>query len=121
LSEDEAVSHSKSDVDAVDWNGFGGLDRLLDHRVRLAACVLLSRHDALSFSRLKELLGETDGNLGAHLRKLEEATYVRARKQFQERKPVTWYSLTSAGRRSLQRHVAGLQRILRQAQPEDDD
>ncbi len=49
------------------------LDTLLDHRVRLAICVLLSRYDRLSFSRLKELTGETDGSLGAHLRKLEDA------------------------------------------------
>jgi hypothetical protein len=32
------------------------LDKLLEHRSRLAACVLLSNADRLSFSRLKELL-----------------------------------------------------------------
>jgi hypothetical protein len=32
---------------------------LSEHRVRLAICVLLSRHDAFSFTRLKELLRET--------------------------------------------------------------
>jgi DNA-binding MarR family transcriptional regulator len=115
------VSPSKRDADAVDWDGFAGLDRLLDHRVRLAACVLLSRHDALSFRRLRELLGETDGSLGAHLRKLEEASYVRVRKQFQERKPVSWYSLTKRGRRSLQDHVTGLQSLLRQAASDGDE
>ena len=48
------------------------LDRLLEHRVRLAVCVLLSRYDRLSFSKLKELTDETDGNLGANLKKLED-------------------------------------------------
>jgi len=44
-----------------------GLDDLLEHRSRLAACVLLSKADQLSFSRLKQVLDETDGNLGAQL------------------------------------------------------
>lgn len=106
----------KTDSDGAGWNGFEGLDRLLDHRVRLAVCVLLSRYRALSFRRLKELLGETDGSLGAHLRKLEEAAYVAVRKEFHERKPVSWYTLTPAGRKALASHVAGLQEILRQAE-----
>src|SRR6185312_16437880 len=41
------------------------LDPLLQHRSRLGALVLLAGADALSFSRLKALLSETDGNLGA--------------------------------------------------------
>jgi DNA-binding MarR family transcriptional regulator len=87
-------------------------DRLFEHRVRLAIAVLLARRDALSFSRLKEILGETDGSLGAHLRRLEEAGYLAVEKEFVERKPVSWYRLTAAGRRALQRHVAALQRLL---------
>ena len=88
------------------------LDRLLDHRVRLAICVLLGRRDALSFTRLKEVLSETDGSLGAHLRRLEEAGYLRVRKQFVDRKPVSWYALTAAGRQALERHVGALERLL---------
>jgi DNA-binding MarR family transcriptional regulator len=88
------------------------LDKLLDHRVRLAICVLLGRRDALSFSRLKEVLEETDGSLGAHLRRLEEAGYVGVRKEFADRKPVSWYALTPAGRRALERHAGALERLL---------
>ena len=88
------------------------LDKLLEHRVRLAIAVLLARRDALSFSRLKELLGETDGSLGAHLRRLEEAGYVTFEKEFVARKPVTWYRLAPDGRRALGRHVDGLERLL---------
>src|SRR5436190_13120770 len=84
------------------------LDPLLQHRSRLGACVLLSTADALSFSRLKELLGETDGNLGAQLRKLEDAQYVAVRKEFIGRKPVSWYSLTPAGQTVLKSHLAAL-------------
>ena len=84
------------------------IDRLLEHRVRLAIAVLLSRYDRLSFSRLKELTGETDGSLGAHLRRLEDAAYVAVRKEFVDRKPVSWYRLTVAGRKALTAHLEAL-------------
>ena len=92
-----------------------GLDDLLQHRVRITAVVLLSRHDQLSFSRLKELLDETDGNLGAHLGRLEDAGYVTVRKEFRERRPVTWYRLTPKGRRALTTHLEALGRFIKHA------
>lgn len=91
------------------------LDDLLQHRARIAAAVLLARHDRLSFSRLKALLGETDGNLGAQLRKLEDAGYVKAIKEFQDRRPVTWYGLTTKGKRALAQHLANLERLIQRA------
>lgn len=95
--------------------GLDQLDALLQHRSRLGACVLLSGADALSFSRLKALLDETDGNLGAQLRKLEDAGYVAVKKEFVERKPVTWYSLTSLGKRSLKSHLNAMDALVRAA------
>lgn len=86
---------------------------MLKHRSRLGACVLLSTTDALSFSRLRELLGETDGNLGAQLRKLEDAGYVTANKQFVDRKPVTWYALAPAGRAKLKLHLSAMEALIR--------
>ena len=88
------------------------LDRLFEHRARLAIAVLLAARDALSFRRLKEVLDETDGSLGAHLRRLEDARYVSVRKEFEERKPISWYSLTAEGRSALERHVRGLGSLL---------
>ena len=95
------------------------LDDLLQHRARIGAAVLLSRHDRVSFTRLRELLAETDGNLGAHLKKLEDAGYIAVRKQFQDRRPVTWYRLTPSGRRALFEHLAALQGLIDQARGED--
>lgn len=92
--------------------GLSALDRLLEHRVRLAVCVVLSNADALSFRRLKELTGETDGSLGAHLRKLENAGYVRVKKDYQDRRPITWYALAAKGRRALGAHLEALQSLL---------
>jgi DNA-binding MarR family transcriptional regulator len=92
------------------------LDPVLQHRSRLGACVLLSTADALSFSRLRELLDETDGNLGAQLRKLEEVGYLTVKKEFAERKPVSWYSLTAPGQRALRSHLTALEAVIRGAQ-----
>ena len=89
-----------------------GLDKLLEHRLRLALCVLLSRFETLSFSKLKNLTGETDGNLGANLRKLEEARYVLVKKMHVDRKPVSWYSLTAQGRKALRRHLNALTEVI---------
>ena len=89
-----------------------GLDKLLEHRLRLTVCVLLSRHDDVTFSRMKELTGETDGNLGANLRRLEDAGYLAARKEFVKRKPVTWYALTPAGRKVLRSHLDALSELI---------
>lgn len=99
-------------------DGEGGapaLDRLLEHHLRLTLCVLLSRYERLSFARLKELTQETDGNLGANLRKLEDAGYLGATKEFLDRKPVTWYELTAAGAAALEKHLAALTALIRQA------
>ena len=88
------------------------LKGLLEHRIRLAICVLLSEHDAMSFSRLKQVLEETDGSLGTHLRKLEDAGYLAIEKTFRDRRPVTWYQLTNQGRANLKQHVAHLARLI---------
>jgi DNA-binding MarR family transcriptional regulator len=95
--------------------GLDRLDPVLQHRSRLGACVLLSTADVLNFSRLKTLLGETDGNLGAQLRKLEEAGYVTVNKEFEKRKPVSWYALTPTGRAALKEHLAGLEALIKAA------
>jgi DNA-binding PadR family transcriptional regulator len=55
----------------------------------------------------------TDGNLGAHLRKLEEAGYIAVNKTFVERKPRTFIIATDLGRRVFQEHVAALESILK--------
>lgn len=93
-----------------------GLDPVLEHRSRLAIGVLLARHGEITFSRFKEQLELTDGNLGAQLRKLEDAAYLKLRRDFVERRPVTWYSLTPAGRKALDRHMRALQAVIAVAQ-----
>ncbi|GAB3735506.1 transcriptional regulator [Luteimonas pelagia] len=89
-----------------------GLDPALEHRARLAIGVLLARHGEVSFARFKEQLELTDGNLGAQLRRLEDAGYVALRRDFVDRRPVTWYRLTAPGRKALDRHLRALQDVI---------
>ena len=106
---------AQADPDIQALKELAALNGLLEHRVRLAICVLLSAHDALTFTRLKHALEETDGSLGAHLRKLEDAEYVLAEKAFRSRRPVTWYSLTEIGRSRLRQQIDGLTRLIKRA------
>ena len=91
-------------------------DPVLLSQTRLGiVSVLVTRKDA-TFPELKELLGVTQGNLGVHLRKLEEAGYVSIRKEFVKRKPRTTAKLTAKGRRAFLKHVEQLERIAREAE-----
>ena len=94
--------------------GLRGFNKLLGHRARLGICVLLARNDELSFSRLKEILEETDGSLGAQLRKLEDEGFVTVRKEFQMRKPVSWYALTEEGRQRIGAHLDALAQLIKE-------
>jgi DNA-binding MarR family transcriptional regulator len=82
-------------------------------RLRIMAALNAARGgETLDFSRLKALVGATDGNLGAHLSTLENAGYVSVTKQFVARKPRTLIALTPAGRKAFAQHVADLREII---------
>jgi DNA-binding MarR family transcriptional regulator len=92
------------------------LNEIIHQPVRLrvmAALVTIPAGDEVDFTYLRDLLEVTDGNLGAHLRKLEEAGYILVNKVFVERKPRTYVSATAAGRKVFQEHVAALESILK--------
>ena len=88
------------------------LDPAFEHRARLAIAVLLARHGEISFARFKQELELTDGNLGAQLRRLEDDGYLVLRRDFVERRPVTWYALSREGRKALDRHLAALRSVI---------
>jgi DNA-binding MarR family transcriptional regulator len=92
------------------------LNETIHQPVRLrimAALVALEPGNEVDFIYLRQLLDVTDGNLGAHLRKLEEAGYIAVSKTFVERKPRTYVSATPAGRLVFQEHVAALESIFK--------
>ena len=83
-------------------------------RLRVMAVLMtLDAGDEVDFTYLRDLLQVSDGNLGAHLRKLEEAGYIAVNKTFVERKPRTYIAATDAGRKVFKEHVAALEAILK--------
>jgi DNA-binding MarR family transcriptional regulator len=94
------------------------LDPIIHQPVRLrisASLATLTSGEFMEFTYLRDLLELTDGNLGAHLRKLEEAEYVQVEKTFVDRKPKTFVALSDRGRRALRDHVKALTAILEDA------
>ena len=93
------------------------LDRLLHDRMRLGIVSALAAAPemSLSFTELRSALNATDGNLGVHARKLEEAGYVSCEKTFAGRTPRTEYRLTASGRRALEKYLDHRDAIIRAA------
>ena len=88
------------------------IDRLIHERLRLGIISALAVNDSLTFKELKHTVKTTDGNLSVHARKLEEAGYVNCSKTFAGRTPKTEYSLTTAGRRALERYLDHMEALI---------
>jgi DNA-binding MarR family transcriptional regulator len=93
------------------------LDRLLHDRMRLGIVSALAAAEGMSltFTELRSALNATDGNLGVHARKLEEAGYLACEKSFAGRTPRTEYKLTASGRRALEKYLDHMDAIIRAA------
>ena len=91
------------------------LDNIIHQTVRLqimSSLVSLDQNEQVNFTYLRKLLKLTDGNLGAHLAKLEEAGYIKIDKTFVARKPQTFISTTGKGRDAFNEHTAALKKII---------
>lgn len=88
------------------------IDPVLMSQVRLGVISALLGGDAMTFPELKDVLGVTQGNLGDHLQKLEEAQYVAVTKAYVDRKPRTTVQITKRGRDAFVRHVRYLESFL---------
>jgi DNA-binding MarR family transcriptional regulator len=91
------------------------LNELIHQTVRLrimSALTALEPGTKADFTSLKKLLELTDGNLGTHLLKLEEAGYLTQEKVFVDRKPRTYLHATPEGRKAFKAHVSALKAIL---------
>lgn len=88
-------------------------DPLVHSRIRLSVLAILVSVDDAEFTYLREQVKATDGNLGAHLRRLEEAGYLHVTKHFVDRKPLTRYRVTETGREAFRRYVDSVEQVLR--------
>lgn len=92
------------------------IDDIIHGRLRLGIMAYLSTVSPAIFGELKEKVGATDGNLSTHLRKLEEAGYVRQEKRFVGRRPQTRIFLTDAGRKAWLAWIDRMQGLMRAAE-----
>lgn len=91
------------------------LDPLIHVPARLrivATLATLEDGDTLSFPRLQDIIGLTPGNLITHLRKLEDAGYLRAEKTGNGAASRTTVELTPEGRKALDAYAATLRDLL---------
>ena len=91
----------------------GGFDRLIYERVRLGIMSALATTDQMTFNELKVLFDVSDGNLGAHSRKLEEAGYIVCTKSFEARRPKSQYRITQIGRKALLRYLEHIEAVIK--------
>lgn len=94
-------------------------DPLVHSRIRLSVLAILVSVDDAEFTFLREQVKATDGNLGAHLRRLEDGGYLLVTKHFVDRKPLSRYRITDAGREAFRRYVDSVEQLLR-APPSDE-
>ena len=74
------------------------IDDVIHGRLRLGIMAYLSSVSPAIFGELRDKVQATDGNLSTHLRKLEDAGYVRQEKSFVGKRPQTRIFLTDQGR-----------------------
>lgn len=79
----------------------------------MSSLVALEPGEQVDFTYLRKLLKLTDGNLGAHLAKLEDARYIKINKTFISRKPRTYINVTGKGRDAFAEHVNALKEIIK--------
>ena len=90
------------------------LDRVIHEKGRLAIMSMLAASPELSFTELRDSLNMTDGNVTTHIRTLQEAGYVSVAKSYQNKRPLTTVSLTTAGRKAFMDYVNLLEQIVQQ-------
>jgi DNA-binding MarR family transcriptional regulator len=90
----------------------GKIDDVIHGRLRLGIMAYLVDADVADFNELKAMLQATQGNLSIHLRKLEDAGYIRIEKSFLARKPLTRARITPRGRKAFAAYVAAMAKLV---------
>ena len=89
-------------------NEFKELDPLLHSQLRLSIISMLVGVKEAEFTFVKEKTGATSGNLSVQVSKLEEAGYIKVKKDFNNNYPRTTLSITQKGVRAFEQYVNNL-------------
>lgn len=88
------------------------LDPVLHQEARLRIMAALYRNRRLGFPALRDGLGLTPGNLGAHLERLEQAGYVTSARVLAGAHFEVRYDLTPVGSAAFRAYVSALRALL---------
>jgi DNA-binding MarR family transcriptional regulator len=102
-----------SDENPFDHND---IDDVIHGRLRLGVMAYLSTASPAVFGELRDKVGASDGNLSTHLKKLEDAGYIRQEKRFVGKRPQTRVFLTDEGRKAWLTWLARMDAIMRAAE-----
>lgn len=91
---------------------FQQLDPLLHSQLRLAVMSLLLGLNNAEFVFIKEKTGATAGNLSVQLDKLATAGYIKVKKSFKGKKPLTTCSITKKGISAFEDYVNALKNYI---------
>lgn len=79
---------------------------------RLQICALLSPLEQVEFRVIREELGVSDSVLSKHIKQLEDAGYIKQRKNKVNGRARRWFYLSTKGRKAFELHLAELKRII---------
>ena len=88
-------------------------DAVIHAPSRLQICAFLSPLHEAEFQVIRDELGVSDSVLSKHLRRVEEAGYVKSRKDAVNGRQRMWVFLTKSGRKALTGHVEQLKHLAR--------
>jgi len=84
---------------------FKPLDPLLHSQLRLAVVSLLISVESADFTYIREKTESTAGNLSVQLDKLEKAGYIRIKKSFRGKRPLTTCYISKKGIKAFEDYV----------------
>ena len=93
-------------------NPLQGFEPMLQAPARLQVISILAQVQEAEFVRLKDMTCTSDSVMSKHLSALAEAGFIALRKVASGGRQRTWASLTRAGRKTFDDHVAALRRIV---------
>jgi DNA-binding MarR family transcriptional regulator len=94
-----------------------GFDDVVHQRTRLGILAVLAEAGEADFPYLRTVLGLTDGNLGRHLEILSDAGLIMISKGYHRRRPRTWATISSDGRRALDAELANMRALMKRLDP----
>lgn len=88
------------------------LNDLIHAKVRLGIMSMLMTYGECDFTFFKKTLEITDGNLGSHLQRLEDAKYIEIKKTFVKKRPKSIVTITDKGVHAYKEYIKTLESIL---------